>query len=221
MGVPTPRPATLAALESFNLANGTIGPEVTLGGTASINKRTDGSVTIGETPDVGGGVFDEQGSLTGATTTTLTTLYWEPTSGDTWDTGNTANWSLTPGGASNQMWATGDVAVFDTRYANGVTNVVISGAVSAAGIKINDDGFNIEDPGGFAFGCWQRNPRHYRCTERRWDDFVSNHRERQPHDGGRRDTNVGRAGRLRQLQHLHGWDVRSTQGPSNSLARMP
>ncbi len=147
LGVPTPRPATLAALESFNLANGTIGPEVTLGGTASINKRTDGSVTIGETPDVGGGVFDEQGSLTGATTTTLTTLYWEPTSGDTWDTGNTANWSLTPGGASNQMWATGDVAVFDTRYANGVTNVVISGAVSAAGIKINDDGFNIEDPG--------------------------------------------------------------------------
>ncbi len=152
--------ATLAASESFNLADGTIGEGVNLAGDASLNKRTDGTVTIYYTDELptllnrGGGVYDDQGTLqysTGAavplTSNSLTTLYWEPTSGDTWDTDNTTNWSTTPGGPTNSKWEAGDIAVFDTHYANGVTNVVISGSVSAAEIQINDGNFDIEDDG--------------------------------------------------------------------------
>jgi hypothetical protein len=116
--------ATLSAADSFNVANGSIGADVTLDGTASLNKRTDGTVNIQGTvgSDVQtAGVYVDQGTLTGAPSTALTELYWDPPTSVTspeWDTTD-AYWSET-GGANPtdlQAWPTTNdstyVAVFE------------------------------------------------------------------------------------------------------------
>ena len=54
-------PGTLSATDSFNLANGTIEAGVTLAGTASLNKRTTGTVTIDGAVASSVSVFVDQG----------------------------------------------------------------------------------------------------------------------------------------------------------------
>ena len=98
-------PATLYATDSFNLANGTIGPDVTLAGGANSNKRTDGTVTFeGANSDYAGSgeIFVNQGYLNNDTSgqytdipPSLTTTYvWTDASGDGDWNNTSANWSL-------------------------------------------------------------------------------------------------------------------------------
>ncbi len=152
----------MTATEAFNVANGAISKYVILAGTASLNKRTDGTVQInGDSSDLAysGGTFNDDpdgqliygGGRGAVTTTTLTYLYWDPSSTSaTWDTGTTTmNWRSTEtSGPANAYWQNGDVAVFDTAFANGVTDVDVAAAVSPSEIKIDDQGFDIESNGG-------------------------------------------------------------------------
>ena len=150
--------ATLTANVAFNLANGMIGTNITLAGTASLNKRTDGSVTIeGNYANIenllnGGGIFVDNGALQysndrGAVPTSgPMVLYWCPTGTGTSAAWGDSDWCNSAGDA--ETWADGDVAVFDTSYANGFTTVVISGSVSPSEIEFDDDAFDITDDGG-------------------------------------------------------------------------
>jgi fibronectin-binding autotransporter adhesin len=149
--------ATISASDSFNVANGTIGPGVTLAGTASLNKRTTGTVTFdaGSHYTYTGGTFvDGVGALAGPgapTPSGPTDLYWNAPSGASWAGDNWLN--LTTG--NNEIWpnGTGDVAVLDPSYdtfyspAPAGNSVIVSGIIEAGGITFNDPNFDIEDDG--------------------------------------------------------------------------
>ena len=76
-----------------------------------------------------------------------TTLYWNPPAGSTsypWDDSHWCNFAGNP-----ETWQTGDIAVFDTAYTNGVTTAVISGGVSVSpsAIEFDNGTFDLKDDG--------------------------------------------------------------------------
>ncbi|MGO9107751.1 MAG: autotransporter-associated beta strand repeat-containing protein [Thermoguttaceae bacterium] len=157
----TNTPATLTASESFNFASGSIGPDVTLTGAASLNKRTSGTVTIDVNANLeyGGGTFiddpdgqlldDNNGQLTSVVPTPQQILYWYPSQGlggtGTWDN-DAANkdWSTSYTTDKPVAWSDNDIAVFE----GSPGKVTISGAVSPAEIEFNVGGYDLEDVAG-------------------------------------------------------------------------
>ena len=148
-------PATLTASDSFNFANGSIGASVTLAGTASLNKRTTGTVpldgpssnyiytgnTFVDVPEL----LDNNGNP--IPSTSLTPLYWAPGGilggTGTWN-GLTTNtdWLTSPTGTPTN-WQDGDVAVFEGTPGT----VTVSGSVSPAGIEFDVGVYDVEDDG--------------------------------------------------------------------------
>ena len=150
----TTGPATLTASDFFNLANGTIGTSVTLAGTASIQKRTNGTVYIYGTVSSSvqaAGVFDDDGNSANfhvpAYVTVInpispvneTLLYWDPPSDlpspPTWNTVAADDYWFNSLTHTFQAWPTTGtsnyVAVFDvdmdqsyTYYFNNNVNTV-------------------------------------------------------------------------------------------------
>jgi fibronectin-binding autotransporter adhesin len=125
--------ATLTASDSFNFAKGTIGAGVTLYGTASLNKRTHGTVTIFHTDALNnsGGTYVDQGTLTYSNGTAVSPspglhyLYWDPSAtGATWDTAS-ENWrDSDTNGSADAYWTNSAnyVAVFDPSVGNWASN---------------------------------------------------------------------------------------------------
>ena len=119
--------STICAIDSFNLANGAIGTGVTLAGSASVNKRSDGTVTFAPSAVIAatGGTFDDQGQMlqnsSPIATTSVTTLYWRAPANLGTAHWSDPYWSDTPNGTPG-TWPTDAsktyVAVFDAGYAD-------------------------------------------------------------------------------------------------------
>jgi fibronectin-binding autotransporter adhesin len=146
--------AILTATDSFNLAQGSIGgttgQPVTLEGTASLNKRTDGTVTFDASSKYSGsgGVFIDQGTLTNATATPTILVTWTDASGDGEWNATSNNWLI--GASTTSMgWPPTDgttnyVAVFPS----GTGTVHVTSNVEPSGIIFQGSGADIEGMGG-------------------------------------------------------------------------
>ena len=160
-------PATLTATGSFDFASGTVCASVKLAGSASLNKRTTGTVTLEWTNTGGGytgGTFVDDGQLIGIfpAGAAPTLLEWRPgnAANTTWDNGNDYWFNETTG--SMQAWPNDDatnnyVAVFNTDYAAiaGVNTITITATVEPREIEFvtgatnTGASFDIEDDGQY------------------------------------------------------------------------
>lgn len=158
--------AVLTANVAFNIANGAIGGatggDITLAGTASLSKRTDGTADIYADGTYSGGTFDDSGSgliielTSNITLSTITPLYWCGGSGD-WNT-TSENWSTTQGGAANTTWPTNDpsadpndvtqdyAAVFNS---SGTFTVTVATTVEPCEIEFLAGNVTINDSTGY------------------------------------------------------------------------
>ena len=158
--------ATLTASDSFNLANGTIGARVDLAGGASVNKRTDGNVTINSADALpSGGVFNDdplgtKGQLNGVATSSPILLYGEPPAGaTTWDnsgldwynpsTNTTIAWPGNDSTATPNDVTQDYVAVFNT---GGTYTVTIAANVQPCEIEVLAGNVTIQDDGNSGSG---------------------------------------------------------------------
>jgi len=151
---------TLVAGSFFNFANGTIDPDVTLGGAASLDKRTSGTVYFQGTSNnlqYTGGTFEFQGNLSpqnggyAPPVTQVTMLYWNPPANVslTWDTSNRYWWNGTTD--QDQSWPTINpqnyVAVFDQNHGHQYNNgslITVDITVSTAEIDYLISNYDIE-----------------------------------------------------------------------------
>ncbi len=144
---------TIVASGSYDVSSGTI--SAILEGTAALNKRTTGTVTLdpptGSNNSYSGGTFiDVPGTLSGniPNQTPPGTLYWVPggsLSGGSgaWDG---ANWSASSTSIVDVPWHDGDVAVF-SGTPTGTSTIAIAGQISPSKIEFDADGYDLEDDG--------------------------------------------------------------------------
>ncbi|MGO9114272.1 MAG: autotransporter-associated beta strand repeat-containing protein [Thermoguttaceae bacterium] len=146
--------ATLTASESYDFASGSIGASVTLAGSATLTKRTTGTVTLygpSSNYSYSGGTFVDAGTLSGSipAQTAPQPLYWEPnwninhTVGGTgiWDTSTySLDWSTSSTGGTPVAWQDGDIAVFS----GSAGTVTVDLTFSPAEIDFKTNGYDLE-----------------------------------------------------------------------------